>query len=713
MKRLPFVLLLVVLAVSFFAFRNQIIGNNKPVGKYELIMQLVGRLLSQGHYDPKEINDDFSRKVFNKYLEDLDPKKNIFLKKDVDSLGGLYATRIDDELNGAPVESFIGISNVFDQRIAEAARWKDAILAKPFDFTVNESVDLDGKKLEYPASQQEREDRWRKMIKYYTLERLVDLQDARSSLKSSKTEAELETDSRRKTDTLMVRLFDRYKAKFTEEDKFNLFVDDITTTMDPHTEFFPPADKSYFDEELSGTFYGIGAGLQYSEGLIKIISLNVGSPASKSGELAPGDIITKVAQGKDGQPVDMLGYDVQDAVKLIRGKEGTIVRLTIKKPDGTVKEVSLVRAKIENDFDTYARSAIIADSVKHTKVGVIYLPEFYTSFSGPEGRRSYTDVAREVQKLKDEQVDGIIMDLRNNGGGSLADVVQMVGLFIDKGPVVQVKDRTSSPQVLNDDDSKVLYTGPLAVMVNEFSASASEIFAAAIQDYGRGVIIGSTSTYGKGTVQQNIGLDRTDGFKRDGDGDLGAVKLTLRKFYRISGGSTQLKGVESDIVLPSQMEPLKLREKDNEYALNYDVIPKSSYTPWKSDFNVNALKALSNERLQKDSSFQIIKRNSTWLANENDRSYPLNITRYKAEKKLIKAKADQIIAVQKLKKPLKVSLLPMELTKLDGDKNNKERMQAWLKGLSEDIYLSQADKVMDDMIGEAKNIAQGIVNDKL
>lgn len=698
-------ILLVIVAGSFFAFKNKLMPDKGDVGKYELIMSMVAKLLSQGHYDPKAINDEFSQKVFDKYLEDLDPRKNIFLKRDVDSLGALYATKIDDELNGAPVESFMGISQVFDQRIAAAAAWKNELLARPFDFKIDETAELDGKKLQYAGSEAERKDRWRKMLKYYALERFVDLQDGKSASKASKSEDQLEKEARGKIDTMMTRMFDRYKVKFTEEDKFNMLVSTITNAMDPHTEFFPPADKRYFDEELSGSFFGIGAGLQYSEGLIKIISINVGSPAAKSGQLSPGDLIMRVAQGADGQPVDMLGYDVQDAVKLIRGKEGTTVKLTIKKPDGTVKDVSLVREKIENDVDTYARSAILKDSVKNTKIGIIYLPEFYVpTYDDPNGRRSFTDVAREVQKLKDEKVDGIIMDLRRNGGGSLFDVVQMVGLFIKEGPIVQVRDRVAGSTVLKDEDKSVLYSGPLAVMVDEFSASASEIFAAAIQDYKRGVIIGSTSTYGKGTVQQNIGLDHS-GFKRDGGGDLGAVKLTLRKFYRVSGGSTQLKGVESDIVLPTQMAALKLKEKDNEFALKYDEINKANYTPWNSEYDINTLKNMSDSRLQKDSSFQTILKNAAWLADENERSYSLNIDKYKAEKKLVKAKADQIIAAQKLKKPLSVSLLPLELDKYKGDDNKQERLKLWIKGLSEDIYLNQAGQVMDDMIVEAKNFA--------
>ncbi len=703
MKRLPFLILLVIVAGSFFAFKNKILHTNAE-GKYERIMQMVGRLLTQLHYAPKVIDDDFSQKVFAQYLEELDPQKNIFLKSDVDSLTKLYGNRVDDELSDAPVESFLGVSKVFDKRLAETVKWKKTILERPFSFTVKESIDLDGKKIPYAVNQNERYDRWRKMLKYYALERFVEAQEENKTSKKSRTDVLLEKESRAKVDTLMTRVFSRYKVKYTEENKFNIFVGCVTTAMDPHTEFFPPADKNYFEEELSGSFYGIGAGLQYSDGVIKITSINPGSPAAKSGMLAPGDVVTKVAQGKTGQPVDMLGYDVQDAVKVIRGKEGTLVRLTIKKTDGTVKEVSLIRAKIENDIDTYARSAIIKDSLKNKKIGLIYLPEFYTSFGNKNGRSSFKDVAREVQKLKDEKVDGIIMDLRRNGGGSLQDVVQMVGLFIKDGPIVQVKDRVSDPVSLNDQDPSTLYDGPLAVMVDEFSASASEIFAAAIQDYHRGVIIGSTSTFGKGTVQQNIGLDQS-GYRRDGDGDLGAVKLTLRKFYRISGGSTQLKGVESDIVLPSQAERLKMREKDNEFALKYDEIAKSKYSPWSYSIDINALKKLSEERLSTDSSFQIIKRNSAWLAQENDRSYPLDIDDYKIEKKNVKEKSDQIIAAQKLKSKLNVSLLPLEINKYDNDTTKKEQLKRWIKNLSEDIYLNQAQKVVDNIVENTKNVA--------
>ncbi|MBO9596104.1 MAG: carboxy terminal-processing peptidase [Niabella sp.] len=698
MKRLPFILLILLLTGSFFAFKSSIART--PPGKYEQIMGLVGQLLVQGHFSPQNIDDNFSRKVFDKFMEDLDFEKNVFLKSDYDSLAALYATRIDDEIKGAPVQSFLAVSAVFDRRIQETAAWSESILAKPFDYTVNESITLNADKLQYPTSSAERQDRWRKKLKYLALERYVDLLDERTANKNQKgyvvkNDTELEKQARSRTDTVIGRLFERYKAKYRDEDKFDMFMNDIANTMDPHTSFMAPVDKRYFDEEMSGVFFGIGAALQQVDGKIKITSLNAGSPAEKSGQLQSGDIITKVAQG-DGPAEDLMGYNVQDAVKLIRGKEGTIVKLTVRKTDGVVKVVSLKREKIENDFDTYARSAVINDPVKHTNVGIIYLPEFYAAFDDPNGRRSYLDVAKEVQKLKDAKVDGIIIDLRYNGGGSLYDVVQMVGLFVGKGPVVQVKGRINKPDVLDVKDESVLYDGPLAVMVNEFSASASEIFAAAIQDYGRGVIIGGTSTFGKGTVQRNFGLDAKNGITY-GESDLGNVKLTLQKFYRVSGGSTQLKGVESDIVLPSYMDVLKLKEKDNKDALPYDEIAKADYMPWKSAWNLPEIKALSEQRLKADSSFKVIKENSQWLVRENDES-SLNIESYRQERKAIKAKSDQMNAAQKLKNKMDVTLIPAEANKFAKDKNKEERAKQWLKILSEDIYLNQAANVVDDMV---------------
>ncbi len=704
MKRFPF-LVLILVAGSFLAFKS--LGkpaNSTPPGKYEQILKLVGRMLNEAHYSPQEFNDAFSKKVYAKYLKELDGDKNMFLQSDLNAMK-VYETAIDDEIKGAPVASFLEVGKVFNKRMEEASVICNDILSKPFDFTLDEDVQLDGDKLKYPASENERKDRWRKKLKYLTLERYTDLLDLREKNKGkenfvAKTDEELEKDARDKVKRLMDRSFDRYRHKFTDDDKFNVFVNAITTTMDPHSEFFPPVDKRYFDEEMSGRFFGIGASLQYDDGNIKVSSVITGSPAWKSGEIQPGDFIIKVAQGAE-EPVDLTGYIVTDAVKIIRGKKGTEVRLTVKKQDGSVKVVTLIRDEIVQD-ETFARSAIVKNN--GSKLGYIYLPEFYADFDHPEtGARCYIDVAKEIEKLKLEKVDGIIMDLRDNGGGSLYDVVQMAGLFIEEGPIVQVKDRDNRPTMLKDKDKAVLYDGPLAVMVNEFSASASEIFAAAIQDYNRGVIIGSTSTYGKGTVQRNIGL-APDGFSMT-NAELGSVKLTLQKFYRINGGSTQLKGVFSDIVLPDNLEYLKVREKDDADALPWDEVAKAPYTPWKPGYNLGTIQQLNKLRMETDNTFKLIRESSEWLAKENDKYYSLKLDKYKKEQAAIRTTVKQLETLLKLKTELDVTALPNETNRWANDKAKQERYDLWIKSRQKDIYLDQAVKVMNDMINQ-QNLAK-------
>ncbi len=706
MKRLPIVIMM-VMAGSFLAFKTMGTGTNNnsknPPSKYEQILKLVGSMLTEAHFSPQDINDAFSKKVFKKFMADLDREKNMFLQSDMNTLKK-YETKVDDEIKGAPVEFFLEAGKIFNKRMEEIALVYADLLSKPFEFGADEEVVLDADKLNFATTDIERKDRWRKKIKFMVLERYVDLLDIREKNKGKegfvlKTDEELEKDAREKVKRILDRTFERYRFKFTDDDKFNVYVNAITTTMDPHTEFFPPVDKRYFDEEMSGRFYGIGASLQYDDGNIKVSSILSGSPASKSGEIQPGDLIMKVAQGKE-EPVDLTGYVVTDAVKIIRGKKGTEVRLTIKKTDGSVKVVTLIRDEIVQD-ETFARSAIVKNG--GSKIGYIFLPEFYADFDHPNGARSYVDVANEVKKLKEEQVDGIVIDLRNNGGGSLYDVVQMAGLFIDEGPIVQVKDRNNNPSVLKDKDRNVLYTGPLAVMVNEFSASASEIFAAAIQDYNRGIIIGSTSTYGKGTVQRNIGLDE-NGFSMT-NADLGTVKLTLQKFYRINGGSTQLKGVYSDIVLPDNLEHLKVREKDDVDALPWDVINKATYNNWVPGYDLKTIQQLANQRIKNNESFKLIKESSEWLSKQNDKEYSLQIDKYRKDQKSIRSTIKQLESLLKLKDSLDVSALPKEVTRWDSDKNKKDRFAQWLKGLQDDIYLDQAVKVMNDMIGQ-QNLAK-------
>ena len=698
MKRLPIVIMMVV-AGSFLAFQTTGTGPKNPPNKYEQILKLVGEMLAQAHYSPQQINDAFSKKIYKKFMGDLDPEKNIYLQSDLDALKK-FETRVDDEIKGAPVEFFLAAGKIFNARMEEAVTIANQVLSAPFDFTIDEEVILDGDKLNPATTEAEKKERWRKKIKYMTLERYTDLLETREKNKGKegfvvKSDEDLEKEARERVKRVMDRTFERFRFKFNDDDKFNVFVNAITTTMDPHTEFFPPVDKRYFDEEMSGRFFGIGASLQYDDGNIKVTSILTGSPAWKSGELQVGDIIMKVGQGKD-EPVELTGFVVTDAVKLIRGKKGTEVKLTLKKQDGTIKVLSLIRDEIVQD-ETFARSAIVKSG--NSKIGYIFLPEFYADFDRPNGNRSHIDVAREVTKLKEEKVDGIVIDLRNNGGGSLYDVIQMAGLFIDEGPIVQVKDRENKPSVLRDKDKNVLYTGPLAVMVNEFSASASEIFAAAIQDYNRGVIIGSSSTYGKGTVQRNIGLDPESGFSIS-NSDLGTVKLTLQKFYRINGGSTQLRGVYPDIVLPDNLEYLKVREKDNPDALPWDEINKASYSNWTSGYDLKTIQQMAAQRMENEVGFKLIKESTEWLSKQNDKQYSLQLDKYKKEQKMIRTTIRQIESLMKLNGELNVSALSSEVNRWADDKNKQERFNTWLKGLRKDIYLDQAVKVLNDMISQ-------------
>jgi len=450
---------------------------------------------------------------------------------------------------------------------------------------------------------------------------------------------------------------------------------------------------------MSGRFYGIGAQLQEQDGVIKIASLLTGGPAWKSNEFLVNDVIVKVAQGKD-EPVDISGYDINDAVKLIRGNKGTEVRLTIKRQDGSVKVVSLIRDEIVQD-ESFARSAVVNENGK--KVGYIYLPDFYADFDRPEGARCSEDVAKEIKKLQNENVSGIVIDLRFNGGGSLYEVIQMVGLFIKGGPVVQVRDKEGKSSVPPIRNNVFMYDGPLAVMVNEGSASASEIFAAAIQDYKRGIIIGSTSTYGKGTVQKNMPLGKRFDFFSD-HSEFGAIKLTFQKFYRINGGSTQLKGVTSDIVLPDAYDYLKIREKDNPAALPWDEISKAKFDKWESNFDFNKVITDENNAVKSNEAFNFIQSNTAWLAKKNDAPINLNLAKYKAEQKLVRLTVTQNQSLAKLKKEMDIRSMEADKDKFENnpDKSKGDRYKAWLKSLKTDLYIQQSVKVVEDMINAAK-----------
>lgn len=693
--RLKVIIPVVLLSISAGVLAFNKLGHNEdPPGRYEVIMNLVGQMLKEGHYQPKPIDDKFSTEVFDKYLRSLDTEKKFFLKTDVDKLMPL-STHIDDELKGAPIDCFRSINTLIKQRVAEAAAIYPEILSKPFDFTVDEKVTLDPDKVDYPADENARKEAWRKVLKYRTLEKLTDLQDMREKDKGKdsvkvKTDTELEAEARVKVKQLYDRYFERLKNRQNDNDRFNLYVNAITTTMDPHTDYFPPDEKRAFEEQMAGKFFGIGAQLKEEGDKIRVVSIVTGSPSWKQGQLKASDVIQKVAQGT-AESVDITGYPVEDAVKLIRGKKGTPVRLTVRSVDGTVKDITIVRDEIVTE-ETFAKSAII--NGQH-KIGYIYLPEFYADFNDRNGARSAEDVAKEVAKLKAEKVEGIILDLRFNGGGSLQDVVQMAGLFIPEGPVVQVRSRGGDAVVLRDRDKNVQYDGPLAIMVNEYSASASEIMAAAMQDYKRAVIIGSTQTFGKGTVQRLFNLD--DFYPVKDGGSLGALKLTQQKFYRANGGSTQLKGVASDIVLPDPY--YEVAERKDSDALAYDEIPRAAFTAWYNPVNTESLKKNSEKRMTTSPAFKLLNENLNTLKKlEKQETYSLNLLTYKTEQKSNTAALKKYDAVNDKVKELSIINIKSDIEKFGGDSSKIARNKDWIKIRTKDIYLDEAVNVMNDLI---------------
>ncbi len=671
--------------------------NDDPKAKYQKILMNVGIVLEQGHYNPKKIDDKFSKEVLDKYIKALDPDKYIFLENDINSFKK-YENYIDDEIHGAPLKSFYAISEVYKKRLDEVTAISKEILTKPFDFKLNEVYQPDGDKKKYASDAEGRYNYNRKRLKYIVLGRYVDLQEQREKNKKDsayKPDSILQKDAVTAVAKQINRYYETLANHNTSDDMFSTFVNAITGTMDPHTNYFAPVDKRSFDEQLSGTFFGIGAQLKEEDGRIKIVSLITGMPAWKSGQLDPEDEIIKIGEGA-APPVDVTGYALPDAVKLIRGQKGTEVRLTVKKANGTSKEVSIIRDKISLE-ETYAKSAVI--NGVH-KIGYIYLPEFYADFNDPKGRRSAPDVAIEVKKLMDAHIEGMVIDLRGNGGGSLQDVVEMVGLFVKSGPVVQVKGRGEKAVVLDDKGQTVLYDGPLTVLVDELSASASEIFAAAIQDYHRGIVIGSSSTYGKGTVQRSISLDpqsENSLFSRPAEG-LGDVKLTFRKFYRINGGATQLRGVVPDIIIPDRLENAKFREKDNPDALAWDEIPKANYSKWNGGDDFKSIISQANLNVKADKNFTGISDVVNQLEKYRNEPVPLNIEKYKAMQEQIKSLSKQMDDYYKLQTNMNVRPLKVDSLEVGEDSLKRKSLNQFIKAVSNDIYIEKAVKVMDKMI---------------
>lgn len=659
--------------------------------RHNKILHSIGQILKQGHFKPQMFNDEFSVKVYNEFFKTLDREKSIFIESDLKELKK-YELKIDDEIVGAPIEFFYAANTIYKNRLLNIKEKHLSMLEKPFTFNDKDSIINVYESLVYPKTEKEQIKRWAKDLKYRALVKYVELTDNRdkSTVDSvkNKTDKELELQARNSVKTTMAKTFDRMIRKTSDNDRFNQFVNIITNLMDPHTDYFGPIEKRAWDEGITGKFYGIGAQIGQENGYVKIAVVSQGGPAWKSGEIADGDLILKIGQGT-AEPVDVAGYDITDAVKLIRGNKGTTVSLTLKKVDGTIKVVQIVREELKLE-DTFTKSAVIQEGTKRT--GYIYLPKFYTSFGEASGRSCADDVAAELVKLQQEKVDGIVIDLRNNGGGSLQEVVNMVGLFVPEGPVVQVVDSRGRSNQLNDkDNGKVMYDGPLVVMINEFSASASEIFAAAIQDYKRGIIVGSASTYGKGTVQRPVPLSRNQ------TEEMGSIHLTIQKYYRINGSSVQLKGVEPDIVLPGYYEYFKVKEKDIPTALPWDEVGKLSYKTYGKLPKVDYLLAESKKRNDSTAIFKKIQENSKWIASQNDKPDYLNLGKYKNSEKEKKEMATKTRDLLKIKKDLEINILN-DIVVDSLSLLTKEGNKRFVNFLKNDFYLFETTNILNDMV---------------
>jgi carboxyl-terminal processing protease len=716
--------ILTALAV-FFSFRYM--GGTGEEGnetENKTILNTVMAVLEQGHFAPRPIDDAFSQSVFDKTLENLDYEKKFFLQSDVDALT-TYRNKIDDEIKDNSLEFFNKVNNTFIERVNGAEKYYKEILQKPFSFDGNEEIELDSKKISFAKDEPALRTRWERYLKYRVLAKYQDLKEAdQKKVKDSanykaKDFATLEKESRESITKVQDRYFKRLK-KLNDNDRFALFMNSITGSEDPHTDFLPPEDKKRFDEMMSGSFIGIGASLQQTEdGKIKVAAIITGSPSWKQGHLKAEDVIIKVAQG-DQAPVDIEGMETDDVVKLIRGPKDTEVRLTVKHADGTTEVIPIIRGKVDME-DTFAKSAIIENKGK--KIGYIYLPEFYADFNGNgSGHSSGRDVANEVIKLKAEHVDGIVLDLRNNGGGSLTDVVDMAGIFIGKGPVVQVRASGNQSVTLKSQNTAPLYTGPLAIMVNNGSASASEIMAAAMQDYGRAVVIG-TNTFGKGTVQKLVSLDqfvnssmrdqiiaafnKAKGGEAQYDG-IGSLKLTIQKFYRVDGGSTQLKGVAPDIILPDAYEQLdNIGERRDKASLPWDKINAADYKLWDSPPPLASLRASSQKRVAANETFKIIKQTGERLKVQQDNNIvPLNEAKFVAKQKEAEALSKKLEELDKISSPVNVMNLRSDMAKVNIDTTSKAKNADWLKALKKDVYISETANVLHEWITSSAKVVK-------
>ena len=690
--------------------------------KEKQLLELITHVLEQGHFNPKEINDGFSEGVFEHYLSQIDPFKRYFYQSDIKEFEA-YKTEIDDQILNYEVDFFNLTYKRLLQRINESKETYKEILSQPFDYSIDENFNADYENVKYVKSKKEMKERWRKQLKFSAISNYHDLvleneTERNKNKKLSvedlnnlsdverekifnpkeegkfvfKTEVELEQEARdaalRSLDELYYFMDDRQR-----KDWFSVYINAIVEEFDPHTFYFAPEDKDRFDVAMSGNYEGIGARLQKRMDNITINEVISGGPAWRQNKLEVGDIILKVRQEDEEEGVNVVGMRLSDAIKFIKGPKGTNVILTLKKVDGTIEELSIPRDIVELE-ETYAKSSTV---IKDDKTfGVINLPKFYVDFKDYKKRNAASDIKKEIERLKAQGMEGLVLDLRNNGGGSLPVVVDMVGLFIKDGPVVQVKSAGERKEVLKDRDRSIVWDGPLVILVNELSASASEILAAAMQDYKRAIIIGSKHTFGKGTVQNVLDLNRM--VRNNTSGDMGALKFTTQKYYRINGGSVQLKGVKSDVVVPDRYSYIDIGERDQDNPLPWDKIDATDFTLWNSYFDYDSTIKKSKERMANSEQLKLIDKNAKWIKKIRDKDlYSLNYNTYKFELDLNEEEAKRFEKLSDYQTNLTFTSLPYEVILMAKDSVLKQKRERWHTSLSKDVYIEEAINVLNDL----------------
>ncbi|WP_236975361.1 carboxy terminal-processing peptidase [Membranihabitans maritimus] len=659
----------------------------------QVIVKGITTFVDYLHYSPHEMNDEFSNEVYENYMSSLDSRKQFFLQSEVDQLKK-HRNSIDEEVKESKLDFFDESYELYVQAFERTKGYYEEILKEPFDLSVDEVVEMDADKMNFASSEEELKDYWRKLLKYETVNRVLDKKNARLKGDEELTLEELEKEAREGTKRMYDRWFDN-QDDLRKADFFDQYMNAVTGANDPHSNYFSPKKKEDFEIDMSGKLEGIGARLTKDGEFTKVVSVVPGGPAWKGKELEENDLIAKVAQGEE-EPVDVRGWRTDDVVQLIRGEAGTKVRLVVKKPDGVMKEIAIIRDEVEIG-QSFAKSFLIEDNKLDKKIGYVKLPRFYFEFDGD--RRSSKDMAEELEKLKKQNVEGIILDLRYNPGGSLSDVVDISGLFIGEGPVVQVKSRDDDPHIWKDKDEKVRYDGPLVILVNQFSASASEILAAAMQDYGRAVIVGSNSTFGKGTVQRFFHLDQAFRGNSPYD-DLGDVKLTIQKYYRINGGSVQLKGVVPDIILPDAYSYMEMGEKEYENPLDWTKIDPLEYDQkvFKVD-NMEEIKVLSRKRVEQSEVFGLVDENAMRMKNMRDESnYPLQLEAFEKMEDKRKKESEKYKDIFPVNEELDVANLPEDMDKIQIDSSIISSNKSEIINIKKDIYINEALNIVNDLI---------------